>query len=160
MSSSGVCVGAPLGLQLPRIEVRAYNRTGGTVAVGEVVQFDLFSAAAETSDTSYVMGAADSGLSNLIAPDNDDVVGNAIYCVALEEVANDAVGNFCVQGVVDVKAGEAIDLGDPLFTKSDKTLIDTGGANKGVWGFAMAAIASGATGSVLFNGYGFGTQRA
>ena len=160
MSSRGVPAGAPLGLMLPRIECRLYNRTDGAVAKGELVKLDIPSGAGETNNTSYSPGAADSGLSGVVVPGNGDVTGFGIYAIALEDVANDAVGNFCVQGVVDIKAGEAIDLGDPLFTKSDKTLIDTGGANKGVFAFAMAGISSGALGSALFNGYGFGNQLA
>ena len=160
MSSGGISVGAPLGLEIPRIECRAINRSGGALAAGNVVMFDLAGTDAAVSATdNTVPGATDAGLSNVIAPTDNLAVGVSILAIALEAIADDATGRFCVQGRVTATTSEAVDCGDSLTVdNSSKGLSDTGGVNQGFFAFALEDTSGAGTGQVLFNGFGFGNQ--
>lgn len=160
--SMGVPTSGPLGLEIPVIECRAYNRTGSTLAVGDVLMFDITATVtAHTNATdNTVPGAADAGLSNMVAPTDNAAVGTTILAVALEATEDDKIGRFCVQGRVKAKSLDAIGaLGAPMTVHAAANcLSDTGGANQGYFAFALEETSGAGTAQVLFNGFGWGNE--
>ena len=146
------------GLQVGVIDIVATNRTAGTLAVGDVCALDLTCAQESTNNDE---GHALSGLANVFTAADNAVVGTTILCVALDTPVDNAKGRFRVQGRVKALAdGSGLAIGDDCSVTNSKQLSATVGAGHGIWAIALAAIAAGKTGDVLFNGFGFANPHA
>jgi hypothetical protein len=149
----------PWGLQFGNQDCRVYNRTGGAISVGQVVQFELDNSEAEVSDNNT--GTKTSGLSNVVAPADNQVVGKAILAVALDDFADDTAGDVRVFGRVPVLADGTIStLGSDLSVTSAKVFSETVSAGHGIWAISLEALSTGTPADVFFNGYGFANHPA
>lgn len=94
------------------------NRTGATLTTGQIAMLDLAGTQAET--TSITVGAASSAFANVGPVTQQGHDDGFPIVVALEDIADNATGRFCLQGIVDVStlADDAsttdVDQGDPV----------------------------------------------
>jgi hypothetical protein len=100
MSIFDTSAGVPVGLGSPSNMYRmAYNRTGGTTAIGDIVMFDI--ALDETETTNADMGGTASAFSNVVVP--ADTVASLVYgffAVCMEVAADNKLMRVCVKGLV------------------------------------------------------------
>ena len=151
------------GFQITPWDVRVINRTGATLALGDIAMFDLSQIQAET-DT-HIFGDTGSWTVNLTeVKDTAEFLKYAIFAIATESIADNETGVARLRGRVPAKVVTAgIAAGDGLAPKEDVTGLlatDSAGIDPGdkVIGIADETIANGAVGSVLFDGVnGFGS---
>lgn len=118
----------PVGLQIPNVDILCTNRTGSTMVIGDVVMLDMIQADSGTANAT--LGDAGSCWANILVPTTAALVAGLPMCVALETNANDAVGSYRIEGVVDAKTAGTWVLGDPLVAVNaaltlDKANVDT-----------------------------------
>jgi len=102
----------PTGLQVPNVDILCTNRTGSTMVVGDVVMLDMIQTDAGT--TNATLGDAASCWANVLTPTTATIVAGLPLCVALETNANDVVGSYRIEGIVDAKMAGTNALGDDL----------------------------------------------
>lgn len=109
----------PVGMNPgPQDIIHLYNREGSALSQGQVVLIDVTNTSTEAT-TSLTHGQTASGTSNCILADAaaDDGLPSAkcaFYAVAMEAVADNALGKFCYRGFVQALAGGATAKGDGL----------------------------------------------
>jgi len=108
-------------------DVWVFNRSGATLAVGDVVQFDMNQSQAET--TSVVEGAEASIWANVIDPvataTGVGIGAGSFYAVALESIADNAEGKVRVRGKCQayvIAASGSVAIGDPLVCAASNNL--------------------------------------
>ncbi len=124
--------GPGVGLFFKKTFAKAYNRTGATLTVGEVVMFDLAAVNGNTLGTDYTEGANDSIFANVVTPTTAGIgvltssgtTGDPGYYfgVVVDLLNGAGVDNTIVrlqiQGLVRVSmVATAITIGLPLFPK-------------------------------------------
>ena len=162
-----------MGLFLPRKKFPVWNRTGATVAPGELVQFDVFGADAATLDDQNE-GDAGYPLSNVINPATSGIGGQngaatpwgvpAIFGVVTGLLSDQGVDDkpieIAIGGVLMAKLTNDAILKQSLLVPANgvRTLALAGDtAGRVVLGIALKANSSTAgTFRVLFNGFGWG----
>lgn len=148
----------PTGLQLIDIDVKAYNRTGATLALGDVVVFDMTQSDAACS--SITNGGGTGIFENLITPATAHL---GVYpCGIVVNLlggagADDALVEVRVQGIVDalVEGTDAGAAGDLCFlSNAQRQLNSDAAANERAVALLLEATASGtaATAKVWFDG--------
>lgn len=162
-------VAGPGGVAINTSFAHLANRTGGALAAGDLVMFDMAASATETTNTK--VGDAASVFANVVAV---TTAGSKAYplAVAAEAIADNATGKFILRGIVETKVQKgsgAVAVGDPLCAEnaSDEFLADLVDGAK-IVGICQSAIAdddtsagAGGTATVLFNGIeGFGVHVA
>jgi hypothetical protein len=86
------------------IVVKATNRSGATLAVGECAAFDIALTDFANDVTNFKIGDPNSAWRNLVALDAKNTVdGMATIAMALESTINDADGRFLLRGFVPIK---------------------------------------------------------
>ncbi len=106
--------GVVRGLRFPVVDVLAINRSGGTRAIGDVVEFDL--ANADGDVTSNILNQASGGFANFLAPTATGLKFG-IHAVCLEATTDNALGRVRIEGIVQafvIRASSNISKGDPL----------------------------------------------
>jgi len=153
----------PVGLHRGApMDVYAWNRSGSTRAVGDVIQFDLTKAQAET--TTVLDGADSSIFSNYVIP-AATIVGAALgagsfYGVVMESTADNNKGRVRVQGECDafcIAASGSIAVGSPLIIATAYNLDLVVAAGEPYHAFALAALTTPTTRTlcrVMFDGIG------
>lgn len=150
------------GFQIKKWDVRVTNRTGATLALGDVCMFDLAQLQAET--TSISIGDDASSFAN-VGPIDDTAehLKFAIFAVATESIADNRRGLVRIRGHAMVKASlTGVAAGDGLVVVAGDTGLRPSdgagtGANDKVIALALEAITNGKVGNVLFDGMsGFG----
>lgn len=84
-------------------DVVVTNRSGGTLAVGDVVQFDLNTGASDQAETTTTLPFAAEGTSafnNVVAPNAVGLAGGAPIGVVLESITDNSTGKVRIQGAV------------------------------------------------------------
>lgn len=150
------------GLFPAHIEAVCTNRSGGALAVGDVVVLDLATSATETDNNTP--GSADasgnnSGFNSVIDPATA-YLKQGIYGVALEAIADDAAGKILFRGVADVNVATNLDLGESGTPQnaSNQLLEGTGSTGAKIIAIALEDEASNIA-SCLFDGiHGFGAD--
>lgn len=146
--------------------VEMYNRTGSALAVGETVAVDLTGSASEATAYSSFDTSTDkdseSPFRNVItlAAAHDD---GWVIAVAMEAIADNAVGKFALKGVVDIKVADSLAIGARLAPSSSTATSLVGEADGvAICGILLEANASGgiAARPVLFDGFCFAGPQA
>ena len=105
---------------------------GGAAVLGDVLQFDLECTDGDVSN--YFPGHENSAWNNVIDPTTFAVTGQvpALFCVALEDIADNARGKVCYWGCVDAfiitSDGNTYTIGAGVAVNTDSnfTLVDVG----------------------------------
>lgn len=156
------------GLKPVNFDLPFYNRTGGTLAIGSVVQLDI--GASPATESTSKDPTAEFGTSiwhNVVTPTTAGTK-SGIFCVALESVADNTSGRFRLRGIVEALQFEstgAVAVGDDLFPTNASVALGTAlVAGAKIIGKAMDVIADAdpaALATVHFNGIeGFGVYYA
>lgn len=105
---------------------------GGAAVLGDVLQFDLECTDGDVSN--YFPGHDNSAWNNVVDPTANAILGHtpALFCVALEDIADDARGKVCYWGCVDafvIAATGTFTIGAAavVHTDSNFQLVDAGG---------------------------------
>ena len=117
-----------VGLNIINVDILCTNRTGSSMVVGDTVMLDMVQADGDT--TNATLGDAGSCWANILVPTTAALVAGLPMCVALEATANDDVGRFRIEGIVDAKTAGTWVLGDELVAVNsaltlDKVNVDT-----------------------------------
>ena len=157
-------VNNPLGVHPGTAEqVRMYNREGAKINQGACCLIDFTLTSTEATDAT-VFGQTKSGGSNVILADDalDDggqTTKMPLYCVAVADVEDNALGYFYIRGVIQALTGDTAAAGQGLSCEPSGAgelikIIDNARC-------IAVALETGVDGSlkwVLFNGIeGFGT---
>ncbi len=151
---------ARLGDWMPKDEIKAFNRTGGTLNYGDVVALDLTGSDGDVSTYAEYLATPNneaSPLANVIA------VGSAaasgwILLVAQETIADNAKGNFLLKGLtqVNVVGSSAVAIGGRLAPTSGQKYLSAEADGLAVCGIALQAGPTGGTPDlthVVFDGW-------
>lgn len=147
-----------------------YNRSGSTMALGDVVMVDCVTGPQTESASTDPGGEGTSVFSNVDAPTAAGIkYGVLAVCVEQGGVADNAKGRFCLCGVLDdvyvIDAADSVAIGDPLVATTAKNLdaviVGGAGVHERIVGIALEALTTPSTrtlGKVWFNGLpgGFG----
>ncbi len=162
MALQGSAGGPPYGWAPEGDCSRVYNRTGGSVLKGAVLQLDLGQTATESTDN--LIGSETSGFAAVVAPVSGQLQ-EGIFCIALEGAAANALMKVQFAGIVDALVGgaDAAALYEPLTAlATDQVLTsEAPAANSKVLGLATTVTAAGADElvEILFDGlHGFGNN--
>lgn len=158
-----------LGDWLDRVEVRAVNRTGSTLAEGDIVILDLTGSDGDVDTLAEHLAdttpdAKASPLANVInvGAAHDD---GWIFLVATGAIADNAEGKFVLRGLCKVKlvGSNAVSIGGRISPTSGQTYASAEGDGLAVVGIAMEAGPSGsdpATKNCIFDGWSFAGPQA
>jgi len=157
-----------IGIAFDTKDAVVYNRTATTLALGDVVMFDMGNTDGDTGTTT-ALGAKASIFSNVIVPATAGIGGVAsdvryIFGCVIDLLdgagADNALVKVRIEGPCKVNVAAAVDLGD-LLQPADgiKTLNDTSVA--GVVFIAWAREAGSTSVECIFDGFrGFGSNFA
>ncbi len=147
---------AGFGVTFVNEDVRAINKTGGSVSAGDCVLFDL----AQSSATDNIYGTETGGFSTVVATDAT-YANFGIHGIALEDAAANVVFKVRVRGRVDVNIesdGTGASGARVAILDDAENLSAGGGATNKALGLLLQ-IPSGTplTAEILFDGIsGFG----
>ena len=136
-------------------EALVINRTGSSVAKGQLLALDIGQTDGDVSDND--VGSENSGLTNVIAPTTAELA-HGIFCVALEGADDDKKLKAKFSGIVQalVSGTNAAAVGEPLtaVNAQDELESDTPAAGSKVLGRVLDATAAGTAEltRVLFDG--------
>ena len=106
------------------IEFFVSNRTGATLAIGDVSVLDLLNTEAEV--TSNDVGKEASGFANTRIIAAGQGAKNGIVVVALESIVDGGYGKVCARGVVKVAVGTSLFGTTASAVKGTKAYANTG----------------------------------
>lgn len=142
------------------------NRTGATLAKGDIVAVDLTGASDEAETYAAFDSATDADtlhpFSNVVAVATAHLKG-WVFAVAAETVADNAAGEFYLRGVIDVEVADSdtsdVDAGDRITPVNAQTYAALGADAQVTVGIALEdAVSSGATTKkCIFDGYQLST---
>jgi hypothetical protein len=151
--------GPGLGIFPTSINARVTVR-GGNGLKGDVYAFDLV--ASDAATTSAVVGNAASIWANVVPPTAAMVLAQdpTVFCVLLEDVNDDKVGNACIYGIVDkafiIGATGSAALGTDLVVTTAKNLDIVEATGEHIAGIALETVTTPTTrklGKVFLNGF-------
>ena len=143
---------------LELVTKNAINRTGSALSKGDVVALDLDSSASETQTIGNFSHDTDdeethpfAAVVNVATADLD----GGIFLVAMDSISDDAIGQFAMQGFVDVQVEtgrSALDMLAPVNGATNLSVLADGEVSVGT---LMEGNSSGSTANrkVLFNGF-------
>lgn len=148
------------GLFPVNVEIEVTNRSGGALAVGDVVQFDMAQSATECDNANPGSSDGDGNNSayNCVIDPATANLDHGIYCVALEAIADNGTGRVGLSGRFDVNVVGTTVAGSYLTAAdgSNQLVVATGTGNLKVLAIAEEADASNIA-TCLFDGiHGFG----
>jgi len=127
--TTGPIAGKATGLWFDAYIVTATNRSAATTGKGEIVMFDLAQSDGDVSNGTP--GAVASGYTNYIDPSVADALTSYFFGIALESIADNAVGQILVRGRVNAKVHADTVAGSALMPAADGTMILRTGASDG-----------------------------
>jgi hypothetical protein len=147
----------PLGLHPGKMDrVRVKVRGGTDLSKGMVCRFDLAASDTGSVVASTAFGGATGPTSNVLqatADHDGDETGSVIwlYCVLLEDIADDCEGWACIRGVVQALGGATVAAGVGLATTAGGELLHSP-TNTRIIGISLEALSNATLGWVAFNG--------
>ena len=155
--TTGPIAGSASGLWFDEYIVSATNRSGATTAKGEIVMFDLAQSDGDVSNGTP--GAEASGYTNYIDPSVADALTSYFFGIAVDSIADNAVGRILVRGRVNARVAAACVAGSALMPAANgEMLIRTGASDGKIVAIAETDDATVTNyADVLFDGiHGFG----
>jgi len=152
------------GLDVPTTTRTIWNRSGATLAAGDVFMFDQAKSQAESVSVRPEDEGGTTIWSNVINP---TAAGAELFRmgVAMESIADNARGKGLMFGLFDtfvIKGSGSIAIGDPLWADTAKNAsANAAAAGVKFIGLANAAVTTPATrvrASVFFDGSGHGVE--
>jgi len=148
------------GLDAPPVTRTIWNRSGATLAIGDVFMFDQAKSQAESTSVQPADEGGTTIWSNVIAPTAAGLK-SFIGGVAMESIADNAKGKALICGVFEVfviKASGSVAIGDLLWADTAKNLNAAAAAvSNRFFGQALAAVTTPTVrvrALVYFNGFG------
>lgn len=142
------------------------NRTGASLAAGDIVAVDLTGSDADVETITAFDASTDADtthpFANVIAVTTAHLKG-WVFAVAAETVADDAEGRFYLRGVIDVELADSdtsdVDAGDRITPTNGATYASLGADAQVTVGIALAdAVSAGpTTKKCIFDGYQLST---
>tara|TARA_R110000803_G_C11989495_1_gene321989 strand:- start:44635 stop:45114 length:480 start_codon:yes stop_codon:yes gene_type:complete len=128
-------IGGPIGYSPRNVDIDAINRTGATLAIGDVLQLDLAQSDGDVSNNTQ--GDENSGLANLILP--AAATAGRLLVVALATTANDGKGKFRLKGrcKCNVLNSDTGTIGGGMTVTTAGLFDATIVAGEVVWGFFL-----------------------
>lgn len=137
-----------------------YNRSGSTMALGDVVMVDMVTGPQTESASVDPGGEGTSIWSNVDAPTAAGIkYGILAVCVQVGGVLDNAKGRFCLSGILEdvfvIDGTDSVAIGDPLTATTAKNLDAVLAVNERIVGVALEALTTPTTrtlAKVWFNG--------